>query len=137
MKRADLDWAHLDRALALAERGRYGVPPNPMVGAVVVRAGRVVGEAHHRRAGGSHAEIAALARAGARTRGADLYLTLEPCVHRGRTPPCAPRVIASGVRRVVVAATDPNPLVSGRGIRALRRAGVEVVLAPSAWRRRA
>lgn len=137
MRRAGLDWKHLDRALALAERGRYGVPPNPMVGAVVVRGGRVVGEAHHRRAGGSHAEIAALAQAGARARGADLYLTLEPCVHQGRTPPCAPRVIASGVRRVVVAATDPNPLVSGRGVRALRRAGIEVVLAPAQRRRRA
>ncbi len=137
MKRTGLDLSYLDRALGLAERGRYGVPPNPMVGAVVVRRGRVVGEAYHRRAGGDHAEIAALARAGSRARGADLYLTLEPCVHHGRTPPCAPRVIASGVRRVVVGATDPNPLVSGRGVRALRRAGVEVVLAPGPWRRRA
>jgi diaminohydroxyphosphoribosylaminopyrimidine deaminase / 5-amino-6-(5-phosphoribosylamino)uracil reductase len=137
LRRAGPDWAHLDRALALAERGRYGVPPNPMVGAVVVRGGRVVGEAFHRRAGESHAEIAALAQAGARARGADLYLTLEPCVHQGRTPPCAPRVIASGVRRVVVAATDPNPLVSGRGVRTLRRAGVEVVFAPAERRRRA
>ena len=137
MKRPALDWKHLDRALALAERGRYGVPPNPLVGAVVVRRGQVVGEGYHRRAGGSHAEIAALAQAGARARGADLYLTLEPCVHHGRTPPCAPRVIASGVRRVVVAATDPNPLVSGRGVRALRDAGVEVVLAAAPQRRNA
>jgi diaminohydroxyphosphoribosylaminopyrimidine deaminase/5-amino-6-(5-phosphoribosylamino)uracil reductase len=137
LKRPALDWKHLDRALALAERGRYGVPPNPLVGAVVVRRGRVVGEGYHRRAGGSHAEVAALARAGNRARGADLYLTLEPCVHHGRTPPCAPRVIASGVRRVVVAATDPNPLVSGRGVRALRNAGVEVVLAPAPQRRSA
>ncbi|HEY2798785.1 MAG TPA: bifunctional diaminohydroxyphosphoribosylaminopyrimidine deaminase/5-amino-6-(5-phosphoribosylamino)uracil reductase RibD [Thermoanaerobaculia bacterium] len=137
MSRAALDLAHLDRALALAERGRYGVPPNPMVGAVVVRNGRVVGEAYHRRAGGDHAEIAALARAGVRARGADLYLTLEPCVHQGRTPPCAPQVMAAGIRRVVVGTTDPNPRVSGRGIRALRKAGLEVVLAPAPLRRRA
>ncbi|HEY1252313.1 MAG TPA: bifunctional diaminohydroxyphosphoribosylaminopyrimidine deaminase/5-amino-6-(5-phosphoribosylamino)uracil reductase RibD [Thermoanaerobaculia bacterium] len=137
MKAGGVDLAHLDRALALAERGRYGTPPNPMVGAVIVRRGRVVAEAYHRRAGGDHAEIAALRAAGSRARGADLYLTLEPCVHQGRTPPCAPRVAASGIRRVVVAATDPNPLVSGRGVRALRRAGVEVTLAPPAWRDRA
>jgi diaminohydroxyphosphoribosylaminopyrimidine deaminase / 5-amino-6-(5-phosphoribosylamino)uracil reductase len=132
-----IDDRHLDRALELAERGRYGTPPNPMVGAVVVKNGRVLAEGHHRRAGGAHAEIAALAAAGKRARGADLYLTLEPCAHQGRTPPCAPAVVAAGVRRVIVAVTDPNPLVSGRGVRMLRRAGVEVVLAPAAWRRRA
>ncbi len=132
-----IDFAWLERALALAERGRDSVSPNPMVGAVVVRRGRVVGEGFHRRAGTPHAEIAALRRAGKLARGADLYLTLEPCVHQGRTPPCAPAVIAAGVRRVVLAAGDPNPLVAGRGIRALRKAGVEVVLAPSVWRRAA
>jgi diaminohydroxyphosphoribosylaminopyrimidine deaminase/5-amino-6-(5-phosphoribosylamino)uracil reductase len=132
-----IDLAWLDRAFALAERGRYGVPPNPMVGAVVVRGGKVAGEGWHRRAGQAHAEIRALERAGRKARGADLYLTLEPCVHQGRTPPCAPRVAAAGIRRVVVAASDPNPVVSGRGIRALRREGIEVVLAPAAWRRRA
>jgi diaminohydroxyphosphoribosylaminopyrimidine deaminase/5-amino-6-(5-phosphoribosylamino)uracil reductase len=108
-----------------------------MVGAVIVRGDRVVAEAFHRRAGGPHAEVAALARAGPAARGADLYLTLEPCAHFGRTPPCAPAVIAAGVRRVVVAARDPNPLVAGRGLAALRRAGLEVVLAPSDLRRRA
>jgi len=108
-----------------------------MVGAVVVKNGRVVAEGHHRRAGGAHAEIEALEAAGKKARGADLYLTLEPCAHHGRTPPCAPAVAAAGVRRVIVAATDPNPRVSGRGLRMLRRAGVEVVLAPAAWRRRA
>ncbi len=132
-----IDLAFLERALALAEKGRYTVPPNPMVGAVIVRSGRVVAEAFHRRAGGPHAEAAALRRAGARARGADLYLTLEPCAHFGRTPPCAPAVIAAGVRRVVVAARDPNPLVAGRGLAALRRAGVEIVLAPANVRRRA
>jgi diaminohydroxyphosphoribosylaminopyrimidine deaminase/5-amino-6-(5-phosphoribosylamino)uracil reductase len=131
----DLGW--LDRAFALAERGRYSVSPNPMVGAVVVRSGRAAGEGFHREAGGPHAEILALSRAGRATRGADLFLTLEPCVHQGRTPPCAPAVIAAGVRRVVVAATDPNPLVAGRGIAALRRAGIEVSMAPEPWRRRA
>lgn len=117
----------LKRAVDLAERGRYTVPPNPMVGAIVARRGRVLAEDWHRRAGGPHAEAAALDRAGARARGADLYVSLEPCVHVGRTPPCAPRIIESGIARVFVAARDPNPLVAGRGIRALRKAGIEVV----------
>jgi diaminohydroxyphosphoribosylaminopyrimidine deaminase/5-amino-6-(5-phosphoribosylamino)uracil reductase len=127
----------LERAFDLAEGGRYGTSPNPMVGAVVARGGRIVGEGFHRRAGGPHAEIVALSRAGALARGADLYLTLEPCVHAGRTPPCAPEVVASGVARVIVAARDPNPRVRGRGIAALRRAGVRVVMAGAAWRKRA
>jgi diaminohydroxyphosphoribosylaminopyrimidine deaminase/5-amino-6-(5-phosphoribosylamino)uracil reductase len=131
----DLHW--LDRAFALAERGRESVSPNPMVGAVVVSRGRAVGEGFHRRAGEAHAEVLALRKAGSAARGADLYLTLEPCAHQGRTPACAPVVAASGVRRVVVAASDPNPRVSGRGLAALRRAGVEVSLAPTAWKRRA
>jgi diaminohydroxyphosphoribosylaminopyrimidine deaminase/5-amino-6-(5-phosphoribosylamino)uracil reductase len=124
----------LRRALDLAERGRYTVPPNPMVGAIVARRGRVVAEDWHRRAGGPHAEAVALDRAGARTRGADLYVSLEPCVHVGRTPPCAPRIVESGIARVFVAARDPNPLVAGRGIRALRKAGIPVVEAGSALR---
>ena len=135
MSRIEPGW--LDRAFELAERGRYTVSPNPMVGAVVVKGGRVLGEGFHRRAGGPHAEVLALRAAGRAARGADLYLTLEPCVHEGRTPPCAPRVIDAGVRRVIVASADPNPLVSGRGLAALRRAGIEVVAAGSAWRRRA
>src|SRR5262245_48515647 len=94
-----IDLAWLDRALPLAERGRESVSPNPMVGAVVVSRGRMVGEGFHRRAGEAHAEILALKNAGSAARGADLYLTLEPCVHHGRTPPCAPAVAASGVRR--------------------------------------
>lgn len=130
-----IDLAWLGRAFTLAERGRYSTSPNPMVGAVVVARGRVVGEGFHRRAGGAHAEVLALRQAGRSARGADLYLTLEPCVHAGRTPPCAPVVVASGVRRVIVAATDPNPKVAGRGAAALRRAGIEVVRAPGPWRR--
>lgn len=124
-----LDDLFLDRAFELAERGRYGVSPNPMVGAVVVCRRRVVGEGFHRQAGGPHAEVVALAKAGDRARGADLYVTLEPCAHIGRTPPCTEAILRAGVRRVVVAATDPNPLVSGRGLRALVRAGAEVVRA--------
>jgi diaminohydroxyphosphoribosylaminopyrimidine deaminase/5-amino-6-(5-phosphoribosylamino)uracil reductase len=126
----------MERAFELAERGRYGCAPNPMVGAVVARGGRVVGEGHHRRAGGPHAEIVALRRAGPLARGADLYLTLEPCVHQGRTPPCAPAVVAAGLRRVIVAARDPNPRVNGRGVASLRRAGVRVVAAGRSWRER-
>lgn len=135
MPPTELGW--LERAFALAERGRYSVSPNPMVGAVVVRGGRIVGQGYHRKAGGPHAEVVALDQAVRAARGADLYLTLEPCTHQGRTPPCAPAVIAAGVRRVVVASKDPNPIVTGRGLTALRRAGIQVVLAPIGWRRRA
>jgi len=117
------------RALALAARGLGTTSPNPPVGAVVVRRGRVVGEGYHRRAGGPHAEALALRRAGARARGGTLYVTLEPCCHLvKRTPPCVPAVIASGVARVVVAARDPNPKVRGRGLAALRRARLRVDL---------
>lgn len=134
---APIDMKWLDLAFELAERGRYSVSPNPMVGAVVTRSGRVVGTGFHRRAGGPHAEVVALSRAGGRSRGADLYVTLEPCAHFGRTPPCADAIVASGVGRVIVAARDPNPLVSGRGLSILRRAGIPVVLADAARRRRA
>jgi diaminohydroxyphosphoribosylaminopyrimidine deaminase / 5-amino-6-(5-phosphoribosylamino)uracil reductase len=116
------------RALELAERGRGLTSPNPMVGAVVVTPdGEVAGEGFHARAGGPHAEVEALRAAGSRARGATLYVTLEPCSHHGRTPPCAPAVIEAGVARVVAAIADPNPLVSGRGFAELRAAGLEVV----------
>lgn len=122
------DVAFMRRALELAERGRGLTSPNPMVGALVVREGEVVGEAFHQRAGAPHAEVDALAAAGERARGATLYVTLEPCSHQGRTPPCAPRVMAAGIRRVVAACVDPNPLVDGRGLHILREAGVETVV---------
>jgi diaminohydroxyphosphoribosylaminopyrimidine deaminase/5-amino-6-(5-phosphoribosylamino)uracil reductase len=115
------------RALELAARGEGEVNPNPLVGCVVVKGGRVVGEGYHRRAGGPHAEVEALRRAGRRARGATLYANLEPCSHeKKRTPPCAPHVAGSGLRRVVVAMRDPNPRVQGRGLALLRRAGLEV-----------
>ena len=114
------------RALELAARGLGETNPNPVVGCVVARGGRVLGEGFHRRAGGDHAEVLALRAAGARARGATLYVTLEPCSHHGRTPPCAPRVGEAGVVRVVAALRDPDPRVSGRGLALLRRAGVTV-----------
>lgn len=120
------DLAFLEMAYGLAGAARGWTSPNPCVGAVVVKDGRVVGTGVHERPGKPHAEIVALARAGARSRGATLYLTLEPCVHWGRTPPCIDTVLRAGLRRVVVSALDPNPLVDGRGVRRLRRAGIEV-----------
>jgi diaminohydroxyphosphoribosylaminopyrimidine deaminase/5-amino-6-(5-phosphoribosylamino)uracil reductase len=115
------------RALALAERGRGTTRPNPVVGAVLVRAGRAVAEGFHRRAGEAHAEINALAglRPG-QARGATLYVNLEPCCHTGRTGPCTDAILAAGIARVVVGCRDPNPLVDGRGIARLRRAGIRV-----------
>lgn len=120
------DARFMRRALRLAARGLGETNPNPAVGCVIVRGGRVVAEGFHARAGGPHAEVVALARAGQRVRGATLYVTLEPCAHHGRTPPCAPLVAAAGLRRVVVALRDPNPRVDGRGLRLLRRAGLLV-----------
>ena len=120
---------HLARALELAERGRGGTAPNPVVGAVLVRDGVVVGEGWHERAGGPHAEAVALEAAGEDARGATLYVSLEPCAHHGRTPPCADAVIEAGVSRVVAAVGDPNPKTNGLGFERLRGAGVEVDLA--------
>jgi diaminohydroxyphosphoribosylaminopyrimidine deaminase/5-amino-6-(5-phosphoribosylamino)uracil reductase len=131
------DEVFMRRALAVAERGRGLTSPNPLVGAVVVREGRVVGEGAHLRAGGPHAEVEALAAAGAAAHGATLYVTLEPCNHHGRTPPCAPAVAGAGIRRVVAALSDPNPAVAGGGAKLLRAAGITVevgVLAADAAR---
>ncbi len=122
------DAAFMARALALAARGLGLTSPNPAVGAVLVRDGRVVGEGAHLRAGGPHAEVAALAEAGEAARGAACYVTLEPCCHQGRTPPCVEALIAAGVARIVAACRDPNPRVDGRGLAALRAAGIEVTL---------
>ncbi len=119
----------LERALELAERGRGTTRPNPVVGAVVVRDGEVVGEGWHERPGGPHAEAAALSAAGPRAQGATLYVTLEPCAHQGRTGACADAIVEAGVERVVAAADDPHPLVNGRGFARLREAGVEVEVA--------
>ncbi|WP_405242624.1 bifunctional diaminohydroxyphosphoribosylaminopyrimidine deaminase/5-amino-6-(5-phosphoribosylamino)uracil reductase RibD [Lentisalinibacter salinarum] len=114
------------RALRLAERGRYTTAPNPRVGCVLVRGGEVVGEGWHERAGGPHAEIAALAAAGAAARGATAYVSLEPCCHHGRTGPCTEALIEAGVGRVVYGADDPNPRVAGAGAVRLRAAGIDV-----------
>ena len=114
-------------ALAEAVKGLGRTHPNPAVGAVLVKAGRVIATGYHARLGGPHAEAVALKQAGARAKGATLYSTLEPCNHHGRTPPCSDAIIAAGVKRVVYASSDPNPLVNGKGVRRLRAAGVEVM----------
>jgi diaminohydroxyphosphoribosylaminopyrimidine deaminase/5-amino-6-(5-phosphoribosylamino)uracil reductase len=127
----------LERALELAERGRGTTHPNPIVGAVVVRDGEVVGEGWHERKGGPHAEVVALEAAGEAARGATLYVTQEPCRHTGATPPCTKAVLESGIARVVAGALDPNPKAGG-GLEELRAAGVEVELAtgePAFWAR--
>jgi diaminohydroxyphosphoribosylaminopyrimidine deaminase / 5-amino-6-(5-phosphoribosylamino)uracil reductase len=115
------------QALTLAERGRGLCSPNPMVGAVVVNEGRLLGQGFHSRAGGPHAEVEALSEAGDRARGATLYVTLEPCNHHGRTPPCVEAILGAGLRRVVAAASDPNPRVTGAGLQRLGEAGLEVL----------
>ena len=114
------------RARELAERGRYTAAPNPFVGAIVVRDNEVVGEGWHARAGGEHAEVAALDAAGSAARGAELYVTLEPCNHQGKTPPCTDAILRAGIGRVVAGHLDPNPKMCGRSVELLREAGVEV-----------
>jgi diaminohydroxyphosphoribosylaminopyrimidine deaminase/5-amino-6-(5-phosphoribosylamino)uracil reductase len=116
----------MKRALHLAEAGRGRTSPNPVVGAVLVKRGKAVGEGYHARMGEAHAEIIALRQAGERARGAVLYVNLEPCTHYGRTPPCVPQVIKAGVKRVVIGMEDPNPVVNGKGIEALKKFGLEV-----------
>jgi diaminohydroxyphosphoribosylaminopyrimidine deaminase/5-amino-6-(5-phosphoribosylamino)uracil reductase len=117
----------MKHALRLARRGEGLTSPNPPVGAVAVKNGKVVGEGYHRRAGGPHAEVVALSKAGTNARGCTLYVTLEPCSTWGRTPPCTNLILSSGVRKVVVSVHDPNPRHSGRGLTMLRRKGVSVV----------
>ena len=126
---ADEDRRHMDRALEIARRGEGHVEPNPMVGCVLVRDGQVIGEGWHRRFGGPHAEIEALnavAASGASARGATVYVTLEPCCHHGKTPPCTQALIAAGVERVVAGTSDPNPAVNGQGFAQLQAAGIQV-----------
>ena len=123
-----VDETYMQQVLKLAEKGRGRTSPNPMVGSVVVKSGKVVGKGYHHRAGEPHAEVNALKMAGSRARGATLYINLEPCCHLGkRTPPCTQIIINSGIRRVVLSMRDPNPKVNGRGILALREAGIEIV----------
>lgn len=120
-----VDHGMMARALQLAEHGLWTTSPNPRVGCVLVRNGEIVGEGWHEKAGEPHAEVHALRAAGERARGATAYVTLEPCSHHGRTPPCAEALIAAGVSRVVAAMADPNPLVAGQGLAKLRAAGIE------------
>lgn len=126
MPPAHSDERFMHRALALAQQGEGYVSPNPMVGCVIVRGESVVGEGFHQRFGGPHAEIHALRQAGEQARGAVLYVTLEPCCHTGKTPPCVEAILRAGPARVVVALRDPNPLVAGGGLGRLRQAGIEV-----------
>lgn len=122
-----MDSKYMARALELAALGEGAVNPNPMVGAVVVKDGKIVGEGYHHKFGGPHAEVFALEAARGDTEGADIYVTLEPCSHYGKTPPCAKKIIDMGIKRCIIATLDPNPLVSGRGVRMLQDAGIQVI----------
>ena len=121
------DVAYMRQAVALARRGTGWTAPNPLVGAVVVKDGKVIGRGYHARCGGLHAERAALADCTVSPQGATMYVTLEPCCHQGRQPPCTDAILTAGIARVVVGSDDPNPLVAGKGLEILRRGGVEVV----------
>ncbi|ACL69755.1 bifunctional diaminohydroxyphosphoribosylaminopyrimidine deaminase/5-amino-6-(5-phosphoribosylamino)uracil reductase RibD [Halothermothrix orenii] len=124
----DKDIYYMEKALTLARKGVGYTSPNPMVGAVVVRDDKIVGEGHHRYYGGPHAEVYALEEAGEKAFGSTLYVNLEPCSHYGKTPPCVFKIIESGVKRVVISMVDPNPRVSGKGIEMLKKAGIEVTV---------
>ena len=123
---SDADRAYMQEAIALAERGRGHTAPNPMVGCVLVKDGRTIGRGYHHRYGDLHAERDALAACTEDPAGATMYVTLEPCCHHGKQPPCTDAILAAGIARVVVGATDPNPLVGGKGIALLRAGGVAV-----------
>ncbi len=127
MKPSKKDLAFMQMAFSLAEQAKGQTSPNPCVGAVVVKDHRVVGWGYHQEAGQPHAEIIALEKAGAMVKGATLYLTLEPCVHWGKTPPCVDRLVSSGLKRVVIASYDPNPLVYRKGVARLKSSGIEVI----------
>lgn len=122
------DVQYMQRALALAKKGAGQVHPNPMVGALLVREGEIIGEGFHRKYGAPHAEQEAFDACSLSAEGADLYVTLEPCCHHGKRPPCTDRILKSGVRRVIIGSLDPNPLVGGRGAEILRQNGIEVVI---------
>lgn len=126
MNDPEKDVFHMKRALRLARRGEGRVSPNPMVGAVLVKNGRIIGEGYHERFGGPHAEVNAFDRATESPAGATLYVTLEPCSHQGKTPPCVDRILLERPARVVVGVSDPNPLVAGKGLARLREAGIAV-----------
>ncbi len=121
----DMDSRYMKRAIELAALGRGRTSPNPLVGAVIVKDGEIVGEGYHQKAGTPHAEVHALAAAGSEARGAALYVSLEPCCHHGRTPPCTEAIIKAGIKRVVIATLDPNPKVAGGGLAILQEAGIE------------
>ncbi|WP_347453446.1 bifunctional diaminohydroxyphosphoribosylaminopyrimidine deaminase/5-amino-6-(5-phosphoribosylamino)uracil reductase RibD [Acinetobacter thermotolerans] len=126
MSELNQDQVWMRRAIELARQGQYSTKPNPNVGCVIVKDGVVVGEGFHPKAGQPHAEVFAMRQAGKQARGATAYVTLEPCAHYGRTPPCAKGLVEAGVAKVIVACPDPNPLVAGKGIQILKDAGIEV-----------
>ena len=126
MSELSQDQIWMQRAIHLAQQGQYSTRPNPNVGCVIVKDGKVVGEGFHPRAGQPHAEVFAIRQAGELTQGATAYVTLEPCVHYGRTPPCAKGLVEAGIAQVIVACSDPNPLVAGKGIQILQEAGIQV-----------
>ena len=122
-----VDIKFMRRAMELARRAEGRTSPNPLVGCVIVKKGSVIAEGWHKVYGADHAEVDALKKAGAKARGAVMYVTLEPCAHWGKTPPCVDAVMAAGIRKVVVAMQDPNPLTNGKSIRQMRQHGIEVV----------
>jgi len=124
------DTHYMSRCLILARNGAGHVSPNPLVGCVIVKKGKIVAEGYHRKIGGPHAEIEALKKIKFKAKGATLYCNLEPCFHQGRTPPCVHRVIDSGVSRVVIAHQDPHSKVAGKSIRLMRKAGIQVTVGP-------